>query len=442
LTDGAENKESPERIEFARMTIRELQPVFIVGQYKCGTTWLLGILSAHPKVIGVEEMDVVRAACDFKWGAAVLAPTAERLSRFFDKSMWCNAYNGGAWTYTDVVARFERDETIPTRPWQRNDPRKFMHLSPEAARALYEKIVAANKPEDAMDAFLEAVCTDAQEETHVVLKAADQISRLAALNAWQPTAKKILIIRDGRDAAISAAHFQEWMRAAKPPRGSPPVVDYWELLHSWADHADKAIAAAGRRQIYLLRYEDLSENFVATMQPLLQWLGLAESRPFLESIEAKTSFEALTGRLRGMEAKAVMRKGAVGEWREALLPDEQERAWRMAGDQLRAFGYTRNGARQGLPDLSKLEEQPYRFQRTVRLEEQITALRTVVCRLEADLSKKTRSQPRWTRPFRSVLRAARSLGKHFARLLVSLIPVGISTWCDALCLSSLLNALQ
>jgi len=422
------------------MTTRRLQPVFIIGQYKCGTTWLLRILSAHPNVIGVAEMDVVRAACDFKWGAAMLAPTAERLNRFFDKSKWCNAHNDGAWAYTDVVARFERGETIPSRPWQRSEPRKFMHLSPVAARGLYEKIVAAGKAEDAMDAFLEAVCSDAQEETHVVLKAADQISRLAALNAWQPAAKKILIIRDGRDAAISAAHFREWMRATKPTRESPAVIDYWELLRSWADHADKGIAAAGRRQLYLLRYEDLSEDFVATMQPLLQWLGLAESKALLESIEARTSFETLTGRARGTEAKAVMRKGAVGEWREALHPDEQERAWRMAGDQLRAFGYTRNGTRQGLPDLSRLEEQPYRFQRTVELDEQVTALRTVVCRLEAELWKKTQWQPHWKRPFRSAIHAARSLGKHFARFLVSLIPVGISIWSDALCLTGLLDA--
>ena len=422
------------------MTTRQLQPVFIIGKYKCGTTWLLRILSAHPHVIGVAEIDVVKAACDFKWGAAVLAPTADRLSRFFDKSMWCNAYNDSAWAYTDVVARFERAETIPSRSWQRSEPRKFMHLSSQAARRLYEKIVAASKPEDVMEAFLKAVCSDAQEETHVVLKAADQISRLAALNAWQPTAKKILITRDGRDAAISAAHFRERMRATKPTRGSPAVVDYWELLRIWADQADKAISAAGRHEIYVLRYEDLSENFAATMQPLLQWLGLAESKPLLESIEAKTSFEALTGRPRGTEANAVMRKGAVGEWREALLPNEQERAWRMAGDQLRAFGYTCDGTRRGLPDLSKLEEQPYRLQRMLELDEQVTALRAVARRLESELCKKAQWQPHWTRLLQSVLHAARSLGKHFARFIVSLIPVGIPTCSDALWLSDWLGA--
>src|SRR5262249_28588967 len=31
LTSGAENKQSPQRIEFGRMTTRRLQPVFIIG---------------------------------------------------------------------------------------------------------------------------------------------------------------------------------------------------------------------------------------------------------------------------------------------------------------------------------------------------------------------------------------------------------------------------
>src|SRR5262245_53436836 len=229
--------------------------------------------------------------------------------------------------------------------------------------------------------------------------------------------------------------FREWMRATKPTRESPAVIDYWELLRSWADHADKGIAAAGRRQLYLLRYEDLSEDFVATMQPLLQWLGLAASKALLESIEARTSFETLTGRARGTEAKAVMRKGAVGEWREALLPDEQERAWRMAGDQLRAFGYTYDGTRQERPDLSRLEEQPYRFQRTLELDKQLTALRTVVCRLETELCRKTRWQPHWKRPVQFVVHALRNLGKHFARFLVSVITVGIPACSDAFCLN-------
>jgi hypothetical protein len=442
LISGAKDNRLLAHIDSKRMSAPQLQPVFIVGQYKCGTTWLLRILSAHPNVIGVGEIDVVSAACDLKSGMAVLAPRAERLSRFFDKSMWCNTYTGNGWDYTDVVARFERGQAIPTRPWKRTEPRKFMHLSPDAARALYKKIAAASTPEEAMNAFVEAVSADAKEETHVVLKSAEQISRLAVLQGWQPRAKKIAIVRDGRDAAISAAHFQDWMREANPMRGAPAVADYWELLHIWADQADKAIAGAAGGLVYLLRYEDLSNDFVATVRPLLESLGLPESKQLLEDIQANTSFEALTGRPRGMEAKGVMRKGTVGEWREVLRAEEQERAWRMAGDQLRAFGYAFDGTLRPLPDLSRLEEQPYRFQRALELEQKVAALRARVRELKAELQRrKTRLPPCWARPVESMLRAARRVMKHFARLLPSIVVIlAYSDPLDALCVAGLLDA--
>lgn len=417
------------------MTSGRLQPVFIVGQYKCGTTWLLRILTTHPDVIGVTEIDIVHASCDMKDGAVALAPSAERLDRFFDKAMWCNLRTSSGWEYADVIARFERGEAIPTRPWDRSHPRKFMHLSAETARALYEQIKAAMRPEQAMDAFLEAVCTDARQESHVVLKAADQISRFHILQAWQPTAKKIVIMRDGRDASISASHFQELMREAKPTRGSPPVTDYWKLLRMWADRADKTIAAAGAGQLYVLRYEDLTNEFVGTVRLLLRWLGLAESESLIKTIQEQTSFEALTGRARGTEAKSIFRKGAVGEWREVLSADEQERAWRVAHEQLRAFGYTREGTLQPLPDLTNVDEQPYRLQRTLQLEQQVATLRAKLRACKSPTAaKKMGAHARWASPLRSILHAARNVTKHLARLLVSVVTIGIPSCSDALCL--------
>jgi len=415
---------------------RQLQPVFIVGQYKCGTSWLLRILSAHPNVIGVAEIDIVSASCNIKSGAAVLAPTAERLNRFFDKAMWCNNHSPSGWENTDVVARFQRREAIPTKPWNRTHPRRFVHLSPAAARALYEQVAAATAPEQAMNAFLDAVSTDADQETHLVLKSADQISRLHILHAWQPTAKKIVIMRDGRDAAISAAHFEELMREIKPPRGSPPVASYWELLHTWTRLAEKAIAAAVRGQVCLLRYEDLTNDFAATVQPLLRLLGLAESKSLVDIIQAQTSFEALTGRARGTEAKSFVRKGTVGEWRTALSADEQDRAWRMAGEQLRAFGYARDGALEPLPGVWNIDEQPYRLQRALRLEEDVTALRRRLAEFKAQIrEKKARSRARWVRPFQLLRHVARNLTKHFARFFVSIATIALPTCSDALWIS-------
>jgi Sulfotransferase domain len=423
------------------MTRGDLQPVFIVGQYKCGTSWLVRIFSAHPDVIGVAEIDIVGASCNIKRGAVTPASAPQRLERFFTKSTWCNCYTAAGWEYTDVVARFEQGEDIPTRPWNRSQPNKFMHLSTGTARALYHQIKSATSPEEAMDAFLAAVCADARQESHVVLKAADQISKLEILQAWQPTAKKIVITRDGRDAAISAQHFEELMSEIKPWHGSPYGANYWDFLRVWADRADKTLAAASRGQVYVLRYEDLTNDFVRTVSQLFNWLGIAHAESLISSIQEQTSFQRITGRPRGTETKSVMRKGVVGEWRHVLNADDQARSWRVAAEQLSAFGYSREGALLPLPDLNGANELSYRLQRTLQLEEELSSLQAQVREFKAQARKRKIAQRRrWAESFHLILRVTRNWTKHLVRLFVSVMTVAIPRCNDALDIAGWIDA--
>ncbi|HZA38267.1 MAG TPA: sulfotransferase [Candidatus Baltobacteraceae bacterium] len=421
------------------MTRSYLPPIFIVGQYKCGTSWLARILSAHPEVIGVHEIDIVDASCKVKNGAVTLAPMQQRLDRFFDKADWCNDYTPSGWEYADVVARFERGEEIPTRSWDRSKPLKFMHLRAETARWLYNEIKAAAAPEQAMNAFLTAVCANAERESHIVLKAADQLWNFDILQSWQPNAKKIAITRDGRDASISARHFQDLMREVKPSRGVPRIHAYLDLLRKWADRADRAITAAGRGRLYVLRYEDLTNDYTATLTRLLDWLELPHSQPLIDTIQKQTCFETLTGRARGVEAKGFIRKGAVGEWRHVFSVPEQEQAWRVAGEQLSALGYTREGTLRPLPDLSNANEYPYRLERNLQLQQKVAALRARLRLAEAQVrefkslsKKKVSPGARWTRPLQATLRAARKATKHLARFFVSTITFATPSCSDAL----------
>jgi hypothetical protein len=421
------------------MTRSYLRPIFIVGQYKCGTSWLAGILGAHPDVIGVSEIDIVDSSCNVKNGVVTLAPMEQRMDRFFDKSAWCNNYTPSGWEYADVVARFERGEAIPTRSWDRSMPLKFMHLSAETARRLYNEIKAATAPEQAMDAFLTAVCANAERESYVLLKAADQLPNFEVLQSWQPEAKKIVITRDGRDASVSARHFEDLMREVKPLRGVPPINAWLDLLRKWADRVDRVITMAGRGQLYVLRYEDLTQNYTGTLTPLLHWLGLAHSQSLIDSIQKQTCFETVTGRPRGVEAKSHIRKGAVGEWRDVLSAAEQAQAWRVAGEQLSALGYTREGTLRPLPDLSNVNEYPYRLQRIRQLEEKLATLRARVQSAKAQVrklkslrEKEIAARARWTRPFQSSLRAARKVTRHLARFFVSAITVAIPSCSDVL----------
>jgi hypothetical protein len=548
---------------------RYLEPIFIVGQYKCGTSWLLNVLNAHPQIAGVDEIDLVRAACQltmdenghFMRGSSPrLASVENRMQSFFDRSSWSTYFEERKWHGTNTSTRLERGENIQTNvgtcsrrapwikngttyefrlysgtehetllaqtrvkrsaeailtaspnpvpagaglgttkidwstgddswaqvyvsvdggreelfatgaegvaeaPWikngrtyefrlysgtkrtkclatikstrsdkmlptvslsqgtQSNDealpslalneeshsgepfitatpnpvpagvgpgtteiswstndyrggqvyvsadggpethfaenavghrPRTLMDLPSEAVTTLYKRIKEADCPEDAMDAFLEAVCTGTQGISHVALKAADQTEVFEVLKVWQPKAKKILILRDGRDAALSGLHYTSLMQELDAPYRDSEK-DYWALLGAWAHRANMGVDLARRGELRIIRYEDLTYDFVGTLKPLLAWLRLERSESTLEAINAQTSFEAITGRPRGAGAKHLMRKGAVGEWIDALSGKDKTKAWSLAGKQLSALGYARDGAVMPLPpDLRK-----------------------------------------------------------------------------------------
>jgi hypothetical protein len=109
---------------------------------------------------------------------------------------------------------------------------------------------------------------------------------------------------------------------------------------------------ARKGELSVIRYEDLTRDFSGTLKPLLAWLQLDASDAVIEDINAKSSFEATTGRPRGTEAKHLVRKGAVGEWVDALSTEDKTKAWSLAGEQLNALGYTQDGRCMPLaPDL-------------------------------------------------------------------------------------------
>ena len=99
----------------------------------------------------------------------------------------------------------------------------------------------------------------------------------------------------------------------------------------------------------LLRYEDLTSDFTGTFGALLQRLGLNSEVELVQRINERTSFRARTGRDRGSEGTGVIRKGAIGEWRETLTDREKTDAWRVAGKGLALLGYTAEGPPDAMP---------------------------------------------------------------------------------------------
>lgn len=320
------------------------EPIFIVGQYKCGTTWLLNILVNHPQVVAISEFDIIKATCRFDGVNVSLLPQQERLKNFFDGSNWCTKFDGADWKYKDTIARFEAGDTFEQVKADPNKVQKFMHLDSETAHKLYNIIKNAASTFEVMDAFYDAITTGCDDKKYMVIKAADQVSVFDILEAWKPDALKINITRDGRDASISATHYRKLMKEREAPwHKAEESRNYMELLRSWTHRANLVQEYSGMGKLLTTRYEDLTNNFKPTLASILDYLDLGYTDELLEHIQEKTSFKKMAKRPRGVEAKSSLRKGSIGEWIETLSADDKEQAWEIAGRTLTSFGYTKDG---------------------------------------------------------------------------------------------------
>jgi len=371
-------------------------PVFIVGLYKNGTSWLLSALAAHPQFAALRELDVLRSVAG-RSGRGFLPPE-ERLANVFGRSAFCalraeqlapkafRAHLTGA-EFAQVrslyglppQAAIEAIRSMLLADGGRAVPGMsegaaagFRNFPPQVLEQAFSALQDARDPIAAMDGFLAALAPAFPAGRRLVLKGADQVLCFDALREWHPQAPKIAIVRDGRDAAVSAFHYRELMRErrmawhhgrlsfVKPlallrqagiggvmaMRRSVGYGPDWRLGRSmsvWADRVRRVLAAARRGELQVLRYEDLLSDFDGTFTRLLASLGADASPRTVAAVAKASSFEALSGRPRGVSGEDVMRRGIAGEWRESLNRRDQGLAWRVAGAELTAMGYTRDG---------------------------------------------------------------------------------------------------
>ena len=191
--------------------------------------------------------------------------------------------------------------------------------------------------------FWEYLQQQCEPGTRIAVKAADQVMSLHCLKELSPDSRKVVIVRDGRDAAISAAHYRRLMQKRDAP-WKPRKASYFQILRAWALRANRLYDFVQENSIAVIRYEDLKHDFIGVSGPLFKHLGMPTGEEVLKEIRAKTDFTKVSGgRLPGESADHVVRKGVVGEWKEQLTDKESAIAWGIAGKALGRFGYTEDG---------------------------------------------------------------------------------------------------
>ena len=187
-----------------------------------------------------------------------------------------------------------------------------------------------------------------------------------------PEAKVIHIIRDGRDATISAMH-QRWNHA-EDQGGSIKITpeqiakreayrnNPQELLSTddgmfpegfvrksatrWSARVSRTMRDGptlfGANYVEV-RYEDLLENSKEELGRLLVFLGADAREQVVSRCVSAATFETLSGgRKRGQEASSFYRKGIAGDWRNVFTEKNKQEFKAVAGDLLVRLGYEKD----------------------------------------------------------------------------------------------------
>ena len=298
-------------------SVRAGTPVFfVVGYQKSGTTWLMRMLDAHPEILCRGE------------------------GRFF-----------GAWRQKSLV------QSNALRP-----PSSLLYAMRDAEylrlwieRSVWSRDEDADEHLDnlarmAVDYFLQGELAKSgkrlvgDKSPLLTPETVEEISRV------YPEASIIHIIRDGRDAAVSAAHHSRNFggRAGERHAGEGifDEAQIQKLAADWNGRVGRTVEDGPRLfgdRYAEVRYEDLLTRPEGEMERLLRFLG-ADSKHVGRCV-GSASFEKLSrGRVPGEEdPSSFFRKGVAGDWKGTFTEKDREAFERGAGSLLVRLGYGEGG---------------------------------------------------------------------------------------------------
>lgn len=311
---------------------------FLIGRARSGTTWLRGVLNAHPEIM-----------C---WGEG----------RFFERS-------------------FERRDFEELRP--KNMPPSSLYraiLHSKLLRAWVDDSVwARGKKTDehldeltrlAVDYFLGEQLSKTNKRIvgdKTPFVSAEIIEEIGKV---YPEARVIHIIRDGRDVAVSLMHHMwnnakseggvydlepeelEKRHAYRAGTLVPPAESLFtkerlvRIATDWRAEVGKATedgpALLGGNYTEV-RYEDLLQRPVEETRRLLAFLGAADSSEVVaRECTERAGFERHASRERGQEdSSSRYRKGVAGDWKNVFTEEDRRTFMEVAGTLLVKLGYER-----------------------------------------------------------------------------------------------------
>lgn len=285
-----------------------MDPLFITGLHKSGTTWMANLLRDHPEIF-------VRWEGGFLDHEELLSTPGRRLENLPEDESIEHIVRAYVGRWMD-------------KPWN--------HWGDGVDRdRLLDRLV---------DAMIGVVVDEAVTAGGGSFRYwADKTPRtpVAEIRRRFPRAKVVYMMRDPRDRAISLYHHclrtEPWVVEASE---GCRRMRWDEAFRAWEHDVRSNEASFDDPACLVVRYEDLAENGDAQLRRLLEFLGVKRTPDLVATLLRAASFEVQTeGRRPGEEdLGSFFRLGLPGQWRTFDEPRKLT-AFQDIADTARAFGY-------------------------------------------------------------------------------------------------------
>jgi len=293
-----------------------LRPIMLTTIGRSGGTWLMRLLSEHPRIVIHREYPYeMRTARYWTHLFKVLSDPADQirsaqLKGFMRDPFWVGRnpfYPDALASSPDLVGWFGRDYV-------------------EQLGAFCQASI---------DRFYQQVAVTQRQSGAVYFAEKFQEDQMPVI-AWElfPDAREIVLVRDFRDVAASKIAFE-----AKHLAATGKTIDLAELPHklmtgrarrlaqSWTSRSDKA---------HLIRYEQLIRQPAETLGALFAYLDLDASPATIDGVLRRASKE--TSNLR-QHRTTESPEASIGRWQRDLEPPLQAACTAAVADSLAVFGY-------------------------------------------------------------------------------------------------------
>jgi hypothetical protein len=319
--------------------------IFILCAPRSGTTWLTQALGAHPEIFATELRAFGQHADLVHDGGASRPRLRITLDRYVDALLAHHLWHG-------LESSRERMQDALVGALYRDIQRHALDRS--GKRVFVDKVTPYAGTSDAT------------------------VRSMAGLF---PESKIIVLIRDGRDVAVSGV--MHWLgrrvegqdlnrqqverRAFFAGQSSAPLDRLFSdvELSEWATHWREPLDAVERYGAELptlqVRYEDMLRDPHGELRRLFHFLAVAADPTIVDASVAASTFEQMSGgRQRGDDRPGShVRKGVAGDWATYFTRADAEIFHEIAGAALVRFGYEADGSwASRLPERLLLEMPP------------------------------------------------------------------------------------